>query len=213
MLTSPAKLPFNVGWCYHPRQKDPLLSQVVTKRRKSVCMALPREIPLLSRVMRPPVTKWGPLVTVGNTTRDKRWGVLYKPCRLPDRHLAVFPQSVASPLFLRHCRRRLSSRVRPRCAPPRQEAPLRRASLLRCAALPDTTPFPGTCASPSLAAGELGRADVRPSPCAVRPRHGAPPRRASPPRLDTLSLLRCRWRQPPSSPPLLHERRVAPELD
>jgi hypothetical protein len=198
MLTSPAKLPFNVGWCYHPRQKDPLLSQVVTKRRKSVCMALPREIPLLSRVMRPPVTKWGPLVTVGNTTRDKRWGVLYKPCRLPDRHLTVFPQSVASSSII--VVDASPRRVRPRCAPPRQEAPLRRASLLRCVVLPDATPFPGTRASPSLAAGELGRADVRPSPCAVRPRHGAPSRRTSPPRLDTLSLPRRRWRQPPSPP-------------
>jgi hypothetical protein len=96
----------------------------MTKRRKSICMALPREISLLSRVMRPPVTKWGPLVTVGNTTRDKRWGVLYKPCRLPDRHLAVFPQSAASPLFLRHHHRRLSSS----CPTPTRPSPTRGSS-------------------------------------------------------------------------------------
>jgi hypothetical protein len=65
----------------------------------------------------------GPFVTVVNTTRDKRSGVLYKPRRLPDQHLAVSPK--LSP--------RLSSSVvvtaaSPRRARPRQEALLRRAA-------------------------------------------------------------------------------------
>jgi hypothetical protein len=59
----------------------------------------------------------GPFVTVVNTTRDKRSGVLYKPRRLPDQHLAVSPKSPP----------RLSSSVvvtaaSPRRARPRQEA-------------------------------------------------------------------------------------------
>jgi hypothetical protein len=33
---------------------------------------------------------------VGNMTRAKRWGVLYKPRRLPDQHLVIFPQITLS---------------------------------------------------------------------------------------------------------------------
>jgi hypothetical protein len=121
MLTSHAKLPFRTGWCYHPGQKDPLLSQVVTppgtKRRKFSCRGISREIPLLSRVMDP----W------------QKVGVLYKPRRLPDRHLAFFPQIAASPLFL--CRRRChlsslhSSATRP--SPTRGSSPTHRPSPTR----------------------------------------------------------------------------------
>jgi hypothetical protein len=78
MLTSRAKLPFGPGWCYHPRQKEPHLSQVVTpprtKGRKFACRGILREIPHLSRVVARPMTQGVPLVSVGNTTRDKRLG-------------------------------------------------------------------------------------------------------------------------------------------
>jgi hypothetical protein len=65
---------------------------------------------------------------VVNTTCDKRLGVLYKPHRLLDRHLAVFPQIAASPLFLRRRHRRLSS---PRPSSTRPSSPPRRPSSTR----------------------------------------------------------------------------------
>jgi hypothetical protein len=52
---------------------------------------------------------------VGNTTCDKRLGILYKPRRLPDRHLAVFPQIASIPL---------SSSPPPLVAAPVPDAPL-----------------------------------------------------------------------------------------
>jgi hypothetical protein len=131
------------------------------------------------------VTKGGPLVpglTVVNTTRDKRSGVLYKPRRLPDWHLAVFPQITTSPLFLHRRRRRLSS---PRLSPTRGSSPTRR---------PSPTRAPPRCVAPprhariavsrrrrarSLRRPPLTDADLRDA--VHLPRRGAPPRRVPQP--------------------------------
>jgi hypothetical protein len=73
---SRAKLPFSPGWCYHPRQKDPLLSRVLsppgTKGQKFSCRGIPHKIPLLLRVVRPAVTKGEAFSLGGKTYRDYR---------------------------------------------------------------------------------------------------------------------------------------------
>jgi hypothetical protein len=74
MITSRAKFPVSPRWCYHPRQKDPILSRLVsppgTKGQKFACRGILREIPLLSRVLRPHVTKGGLVAWGGKTSRD-----------------------------------------------------------------------------------------------------------------------------------------------
>jgi hypothetical protein len=82
---------------------------------------------------------------VGKTTGDKRWGVLYNPRRLPDRHLAIFPKSLP-PASLP-----LSSSLPLLLAAPVLDAPLPDERLLFDAPpfsdallLPDVTPLPST---------------------------------------------------------------------
>jgi hypothetical protein len=157
-------------------------------------------MPLLSRVVRPPVTKGGslfsgPFVMVVSMTCDKRSGVLYKPRRLPDRHIAVFRQIASLPP--------LSSLLPPLVA-----------------LVPDAPLFSGaprrsspTCAqrclppSASSAAPTSALTDAH-----LRPRRGASPRRGAPPWLAApLALIAPRWLSscspyvaPPSpTPPLV----------
>jgi hypothetical protein len=133
-------------------------------------------MPLLSRVVRQPVTKGGPLVsvvlrpetkgpfvTVGNTTRDKWWGVLYKPRRLPDQHLAVFPQIASLPP---------SSSSSPLLTVPVPDAPLfsnapRRSSPTRAQR---RLPPPASSAVPTSALTDAH----------LRPRRSGPPRLGAP---------------------------------
>jgi hypothetical protein len=91
-------------------------------------------------------------------------GVLYKPRRLPDGHLAVFPQIAISPLFHHRCRRRLSSprpsptRAHRRLLPPTSSAaPTSAAHCARydpdAAPLPDVHILPDSPLSPCSGAG------------------------------------------------------------
>jgi hypothetical protein len=127
-------------------------------------------------VVRPPGTK-GHLVSVGNTNHDKRWGIsIYAPS--PSRS-ALSHFRLSPPLASLHP----SSSLPPLLFAPVLDAPLLDERLLSDAPLrSDATPLPDTRTSPSPAASELDRADVRPSPRCISPR-GAPPRHASPPQL------------------------------
>jgi hypothetical protein len=84
------------------------------------------------------------------------------PYLLPDHNLAIFPD------------RRLAS-LPPPSSPPLLVAPVPVAPLpderplYDTPLLPDTTPLPDTGTTPSLAVGQLKRADVRLSPCTVGP--------------------------------------------
>jgi hypothetical protein len=170
---------------------------------------------LESRVVTTPGTK-GPFVTVGNTTRDKRWGILYNPRHLSDRHLAISPKS--PPLASLPP---LSSLPALLAAPVPDERLLSNALPFSDAPLlPDTTPHPDTRASPSPAA-PTSAPDRRASPWRGAPPDAAPLPDALP--LPNAHLLPNRPCRPPAL--LLHEcqhrRRpwarlrylAAPELD
>jgi hypothetical protein len=109
-----------------------------------------------------------------NTTHDKMSEVLYKPRRHPDRHLAVFSQIAASPLFLHHHRRRLSL---PRVSLTRGSSPTRR-------------PSPTCRSSPT-------RRSSRHTRSAVSRRRRARSRRRPPSPTRRISPMRC----PPSPDP------------
>jgi hypothetical protein len=116
----PRKLPFSLGGVTTQDKRSPFVSGGNTTPDKNgenlPLGGLLREISLLLGVVSRPETK-GPYVSVGNTTRDKR-GVLYKPCRLPDRHLYVFPQIAAWHLLISIIVAASPHRDCPRRAPP-----------------------------------------------------------------------------------------------
>jgi hypothetical protein len=117
-----------------------------------------------------------------NTTRDKRSGVLYKLRRLPDRHLAIFPQIAASPLFLCRRRRRL---ILPRPSPMRGFSLMRRPSLTRRSSTTHAHHrLPPPASSAALTSAPHRRTSPRrgASPRRVGPHRRASPRRGTPPR-------------------------------